>query len=51
MAGRPKENTERTNVFLSPEDMQQLRKVAAEKGTTVSGMIRMIVLEYLSKEK
>ena len=51
MSPRQKANTERTNVFFSPEVMKELRQMAAEKGTSVSGLIRMIVLEYLSKER
>ena len=51
MSPRPKANSERTNVFFSPEVMQQLRKTAEKKGTSVSGLIRMIVLEYLSETK
>lgn len=51
MSPRQKANTERTNVFFSPEAMKELRQMAIEKGTSVSGLIRMIVLEYLSKER
>lgn len=51
MSPRPKANTERTNVFFSPEIMARLRELAEKKGTSVSGLIRMIVLEYLAKEK
>ena len=51
MSPRPKANSERTNVFFSPEIMDDLRKLADEKGTSVSGLIRMIVLEYLAKIK
>lgn len=47
---RPKANSERTNVFFSPEVMEKLRRLAEEKGTSVSGLIRMIVLEYLAKK-
>ena len=47
---RPKANSERTNVFFSPETMETLRALAEEKGTSVSGLIRMIVLEYLAKK-
>ena len=49
MAPRPVANSERTNVFFTPETMEKLRELANEKGTSVSGLIRMIVLEYLSK--
>lgn len=51
MSPRPVANSERTNVFFSPETMEQLRTEAAKKGTSVSGLIRMIVLEYLAQEK
>lgn len=51
MAARPKANSERTNVFFSPDVMEELRSIAAEKGTSVSGLIRMIVLAYLAEQK
>lgn len=51
MSPRPKANTERTNVFFTPEVMERLREKAEKKGTSVSGLIRMIVLEYLANEK
>ena len=49
MSPRPKANSERTNVFFSPEIMEELKKIAGEKGTSVSGLIRMIVLDYLAQ--
>ncbi|MCX4321171.1 MAG: ribbon-helix-helix protein, CopG family [Lachnospiraceae bacterium] len=51
MTPRPKANSERTNVFFSPEVMEQLRALAEKKGTSVSGLIRMIVLEFLAQQK
>lgn len=51
MSPRQKANSERTNVFFSPEVMEQLKKLAQTKGTSVSGLIRMIVLEYLATKK
>lgn len=51
MSPREKANSERTNVFFSPEVMDALRNLAKEKGTSVSGLIRMIVLEYLANQK
>lgn len=50
MSPRQKTNSERTNVFFSPEVMQELRDLAIKKGTSVSGLIRMIVLEYLEEK-
>ena len=50
MSPRPKANTERTNVFFTPEVMDQLRQLAERKGTSVSGLIRMIVLDYLAQK-
>lgn len=49
MSPRAKANTERVNVFFSADVLEKLRTVADEKGTTVSGLIRMIVLEWLAK--
>lgn len=52
MSPREKQNTERTYVFLPPEMLKSLKKEADEKGTSVSGLIRMIVLEHeRQKEK
>jgi len=48
---RQKQNTERTYVFLSPDVLESLKKEADEKGTSVSGLIRMIVLEHEGKKK
>lgn len=48
MSPRPKANSERTNVFFSPDVMEKLRDIASQKGTSISGLIRMIVLEYLA---
>ena len=50
MSPRPKANTERTNVFFTPEVMEQLRRLAERKGTSVSGLIRMISLDYLAEK-
>lgn len=47
---RKKVNSVRTNVFLSEEAIQELKEIAERRGTSVSGLIRMIVLEYLSKK-
>lgn len=51
MSPREKANSERTNVFFAPDIMERLRELAKEKGTSVSGLIRMIVLEYLAKNE
>ena len=50
MSPREKSNSERINVFFSPEALSELKRLAAEKGTTVSGLVRMIVLEFLAKK-
>ena len=50
MSPRIKENTERINVFFTPSAIDKLRNAADERGTTVSGLIRMIVLDWLRKE-
>lgn len=50
MSPREKSNSERINVFFSPEVLSRLKTLAAEKGTTVSGLVRMIVLEFLAQK-
>ena len=42
-------NTERINVFFSPTDLDKLKAEAQKRGMTVSGLIRMITLEWLNK--
>lgn len=49
MSPREKANSERINVFFSEEVVVKLKQIALEKGTSVSGLVRMIVLEYLAK--
>lgn len=49
MSPREKANSERINVFFSEEVVAKLKQIALEKGTSVSGLVRMIVLEYLAK--
>ena len=50
MSPRQKSNSERTYVFLSPQTLAELKALASKKGTSVSGLIRMIVLEYLANK-
>lgn len=47
---KPEKNSERTYVFLPPNKLAELKRIAKDKGTTASGFIRMIVLEYLAKK-
>lgn len=42
---KQKENTERVNVFISPELKEELENEASSKGTNVSALIRMILME------
>lgn len=51
MSPREKSNTERVSTFLSKTHLAMLRKEAEEKGTNVSALIRMILLEHLADKK
>ena len=51
LSPREKANTERVSTFLSEKHLAQLRQEAEEKGTNVSALIRMIVLEHLAAKK
>lgn len=48
---KQKGNTERINIFISAETLEKLRMEASEKGTSVSGLVRMIVLEHINNNK
>lgn len=51
MSPKQKENSERINVFFSKSSLDDLKREAQIKGMSVSGLVRMIVLEYLSNKK
>ena len=42
-----KENTERINVFFSPDVLARLKTEASERGMSVSGLVRMVVLDWI----
>lgn len=50
MSARPVNNTERLNVFFTEQIRDRLKVCSEERGMTVSGLIRMIVLEWLKRE-
>lgn len=51
MSPRSLENSERINVFFSPAILDRLKREAANRGMTVSGLVRMIVMEWLNGGK
>jgi len=51
MSPKSPENTERINVFFSPAVLERLKREAAGRGMTVSGFVRMIVMEWLKGGK
>lgn len=48
MSPRQIENTERVSTYISKEQLERLRTKAKEKGMTVSGYIRLLILESVS---
>lgn len=50
MTPREQKNTEKITVFFSPEHLDTLREEAKKKGTSMSGLVRMVVIEYLDKK-
>lgn len=48
---RPKENTDKINVFIPHDALESLKLEASKKGMTVSGFVRMLILEYLDEKK
>lgn len=51
VAPKERSNTERVSTFLSEKHLAELREEAERKGTNVSALIRMIVLEHLAEKK
>lgn len=51
MSPKSPENTERINVFFSTAVLDRLKQESAERGMTVSGLVRMIVMEWLKGGK
>lgn len=51
MSARPVENTERVSTYISKEQLQLLKSKSSEKGMTVSGYIRLLILEDVSEKK
>lgn len=47
MSPKSPENTERINVFFSKAVLERLKSEATERGMTVSGLVRMIVMEWM----
>jgi len=47
---KQKQNSERINIFVSPELLQELQDEAELKGTNVSALVRMILMERRIKK-
>lgn len=50
LSAKERANTEKVIVFLPPDILEELREIATETGSSVSGTIRAIIFEKL-KEK
>ena len=48
---RPIENSVRLNTFVSPEILEKLKEIAKQKGMSVSGLIRLMIMDYNNKEE
>lgn len=51
MSAKPLRYSERVIVMLSPEQMEELKKIAEETGDTVSGMLRRLAIQLISEHK
>lgn len=49
MSPKSPNNTERINVFFSKAVLDKLKNDALSRGMTVSGLVRMIVMEWLKE--
>lgn len=48
---RQKEKKEKVIIFLPLEYLEAVREEAEKKGSTVSGLIRMIVMQHVDGQK
>lgn len=51
MSPKPIENTERVSTYINKDQLEKLRAKAKCLGMTVSGYIRMLILEDVSEKK
>ena len=51
MSPRPKNNSQKVEVFFTPEVVARLREMAADKGLSLSALLRMMVLESLDQSE
>ena len=51
MSPKQAENTERVSTFISKDLLDSLKEQAQEKGMTVSGFIRLLIIEAVSKKE
>ena len=47
---KPIENTERVSTYITSEQLRALRMNAKDKGMTVSGYIRLLIIESLTQK-
>lgn len=47
MSPKKPKNTERINVFLQKEVLEQVKEIADERGLNVSSMVRFMVCEWI----
>jgi len=51
LSPKSKANTVQIRVFIPPEAYEKLQNEAKEKGATISGLTRMIILERYAEKK
>lgn len=50
LAAKERANTEKVIVFLPPDKLEELKEIAKQTGSSVSGVIRTIIFEKLAKK-
>lgn len=48
---RPIENTERVTIFITKEQLTKVQEAAKAKGMSVSGYIRLLIIENMDAQK
>jgi len=47
---RPKLNVKRTNIYLTENQVRQLKKLSDKKGITISELIRRVLDQWLEEQ-
>lgn len=51
MSAKPLRYTEKVAVSFTPEQLEQLKKIAEKTGDTVAGILRRLAIQFIKEQK